>query len=392
LALPTYVFTNRVYPPLGGATGELLRDLAEELARDGARVVVVTSRGSVDLQLPKRAVVNGVEVIRCGAASFTRVSHFRRACSYAGLYPQLAWHVWRMGVVDAVISMTDPPMHVAVTAWAAHRANKRVHWAQDVYPELAAELRVFSLPRFIVKILQSISTWALRKQDEVVAVGRDMQARLAARGLDASRIDVIANWSSVEKGATDDVFAMRRQLGWEGKFVALYSGNLGLAHDFETLVKAADLLQGSNVCMVFAGEGPRLETLKQAMAPFDHVSFLPPQPRMDLGAFLGAADVHLVTVREGLSGLVVPSKVYGILAVGGGLLYVGPQDSEVAQLLRSSEAGMVVKNGDAEKVAETLRSLSADRRKVDVMRRSAQDLAKDFTFAKAMRQWKELLR
>jgi len=389
---PIYVFTNRVYPPLGGATGELLKEMAEELARGGARVVVVTSRGPADMQLAKQERVNGVELIRVGGASFTRATHFRRAWSYAGLYPQLAWQVWRMGAVDATVSMTDPPMHVAVMALAAYRAKKRIHWAQDIYPELAAELGVFSLPKFMVRILQGVSTWALQRQHDVVVLGRDMQKRVIARGVDVSRVDVIANWSSVKKADTEDILAKRKQLRWDGKFVAMYSGNLGLAHDFETLVKAADLLRGSDVRLVFAGEGPRLERLRQAMVPFEHVSFLPPQPRMDLGAFLGAADVHLVTVRRGLSGLVVPSKVYGILAVGGPLLYVGPLDSDVAKLLQSSGAGVSVKNGDAEKVAQTLRSLAGDPTKLAAMGRSSQHLAKTFTLANATRQWSELLR
>ena len=138
--MKTYVFTNRVYPPVGGATGELLKELAEGLAANEARVVVVTSRGDQRLKdqgTKGHEMINGVEVIRVWTGAFTRASHWRRALSYLSLYPALMWEVWKMGKVDAVVSMTDPPLQVAAVTIASCRAKKRVHWAQDVYPELA---------------------------------------------------------------------------------------------------------------------------------------------------------------------------------------------------------------------------------------------------------------
>ena len=392
MATPTYLFTNRVYPPVAGATGVLLKELAENLAGGGARVVVVTSRGPRDLNLPKRESINGVKLIRVGSASFSRASLFRRALSYLWLYPQFAWHVWRMGAIDAAISMTDPPMQVAVMALAAHRARRRIHWSQDVYPELAVELGVLRSRGLLAKVLRRVSTWALHLQDEVVVLGRDMRGRLVSRGVNASRIDVIANWSSIEAVAPVEAEAMRARLGWTGKFIALYSGNLGLAHDFDTLVEAVRVLKDGAIQFVFAGEGPQLGSVREAMSPFSHVSFLPPQPRSDLGSFLAAADAHLVTVRAGLSGLVVPSKIYGILAVGRPVLYVGPEESEVAQLLRSSQAGVAVKNGDAAKLADALLSLAGDATKARAMGDRARHAAKDFTLDKALDKWKEVLR
>ena len=408
--MKTYVFTNRVYPPTGGATGELLRELAEGLVRDGARVVVVTSRrdqrlkglkdqgtkgrpGSEERRAERRReMVNGVEVIRVGTTTFTRASHWRRALSYAFLYPQFAWQVRRLGSVDAVVSMTDPPLQVAVVTLAACKARKKLHWAQDVYPELAEELGVIGRGGWLARVLRSASTWALRRQDEVVAVGRCMRERLIGRGVDAAKIEVIPNWSPVGAVSPEVVDAKREQLGWEDDFVALYSGNLGLAHDFETLVDAAKALEGGGVRIVFAGEGPRLEQVRQATAGCGHVSFLPPQPREDLGAFLAAADAHLVTVRAGLAGLVVPSKIYGILAVGRPVLYAGPPDSEVAQLLRESGAGVGVENGDAAVLATALCNLASNPHAARSMGEAARRVAHDCTFAKALAKWQEVLR
>jgi len=384
----TYVFTNRVYPPVGGATGELLKELAEGLVGDGARVVVFTSRemgsGGHRPPLQNREAVNGVEVIRVGAARFTRASHGRRAWSYLTLYPQLMWQVWKLGRADAVVSMTDPPLQVAAVTLASCRAKKRIHWAQDVYPELAEELGVLRKGSAFAGILRAVSTWALRRQDEIVVVGRCMRDRLLQRGIDAGKIDVIPNWSSVTPVSEEQVKSMRDRLGWSGKFILLYSGNIGLAHDFETLVGAAKLLEGSEVQIVFAGAGPRLEEVKQAAAGLAHVAFLPPQPKESLPTFLATADAHLVSVRAGVEGLVVPSKAYGIFAARRPILYVGGADSEVASLIAETGCGVVIANGDVAGLAAVIQRCMLQGNAVSRSLRSS-------SFSEALAKWREVL-
>jgi glycosyltransferase involved in cell wall biosynthesis len=301
------------------------------------------------------------------------------------------WQIWKLGRVDVVVSMTDPPLLVAAVTFASYGAKKRIHWAQDVYPELAEELGVIVRGGILARVLRFISTWALRRQDEVVAVGRCMRERLISRGIDAGKIEVIPNWSPVAAVPADEAAAMRRKLGWGEEFVALYSGNIGLAHDFETLVEASKLLEESGVRMVFTGEGPRLEEVRRATAGLAQVTFLRPQLKEELGAFLAAADVHLVTVRAGLEGLVVPSKAYGILAAGRPVMYVGATESEIAKLLNESGAGRVFPNGDARGLAEALKSAAAASGTVQRIDAAAMRSAGGWTFVKALAKWREVL-
>lgn len=382
----TYVFVNRVYPPEAGATGELLRDLAEALVALGDRAVVVTSRGGASAS-SRREVVNGVQVIRVGSAPFTRASHWRRALSYAGLYPQFAWQVWRQGRVDAVVSMTDPPLQLAFVTLASFRAKRSVHWAQDVYPELAEELRVIRPGVLLARVLRALSTWALAKQDKVVVLGRCMRERLVSRGVDERKIETLPNWTPVSAPSENEASAVRDRLGWGGQFVALYSGNLGLAHDFETLIGAAKLLDGSGIRIVFAGEGPRLGEVRGLAGRLKCVSFLPPQPKKDLAAFLAAADVHLVTMRSGLEGLVVPSKAYGVIASGPPLVYVGPDTSEIGLLVRETASGTVVANGDAAGLASVLLEYSKGDKDTVIRRQPAVEVRP----AVPLSRWREIL-
>jgi glycosyltransferase involved in cell wall biosynthesis len=260
-----------------------------------------------------------------------------------------------------------------------------------VYPELAEELGVIPRGGLLARILRAVSTRALRCQDEIGVVGRCMQKRLVRRGIDAGKIEVITNWSPVGPVAAEEAAAKRKTLGWDGKFVALYSGNIGLAHDFETLVGAAKLLEGAGVTVVFAGDGPRLDEVKRATEGLGHVVFVPSQPKEELAAFLAAADVHLVTVREGLEGLVVPSKAYGILAAGRPIVYAGPAGSEMALLLAESGAGWTVGNGESAKLAELLRQLSRDNDEVRRRGGMAQKAAAGYTLSAAQRKWRELV-
>ena len=342
--------------------------------------------------LPDRETANGVEIIRYGTLRFSRDSYLARFLGYTALYPQFFWQVLRLGAVDAVVSMTDPPLQVAVVTPAAFRARKKIHWAQDVYPELAEELGVIPREGVVALLLRAVSSWALRKQDEIVAVGRCMRKRLVARGLNAGKIEVIPNWSRTGAARGEDIAAKRKELGWDGQFVALYSGNLGLAHDFITLAGAARELEGIGVRMVFAGEGPRLDEVKRALAGLSHVSFLPPQAKDTLGAFLGAADAHLVSVRAGLEGLVVPSKAYAAFSVRRPLVYVGGNNAEIPAAVRESGCGAVVANGDSEELAALLRQMAegASAREKPNERMTAAE--EEFAFAKAADHWKEILR
>ena len=190
---PSILFLNRVYPPADGATGQLLAELAPELVRRGHRVTVVTSQtgaGSVSSE-----TVDGVRVERVTGLPFTRASHWRRALSYLSLYPALLWRALRLPRADVLVTLTDPPLLLVLgVILKTLKGSRHVHWAQDIYPELAEEMGVLSKNGMIARALRWVSTAGLRHADRVIAVGRCMKARLVQRGLAPSAIDVIPNW------------------------------------------------------------------------------------------------------------------------------------------------------------------------------------------------------
>ncbi len=357
-----------MYPPGDGATGQLLADLAPELAGCGHEVAVLTS-GST-FSAPRSELATEVRVERVSGLAFTRASHWRRALSYLSLYPALLWRALRLPRTDVVVTMTDPPMLAVLGAVIQRlKGSRHIHWAQDLYPELAEELAVLPKRGFIARVLRFLSSAALRRAEAVVAVGRCMKARIEERGIPSGRIEMIPNWGhatnaecgarSAQSGEREAPGAMfRREHGLTDRFVIMYSGNLGLVHPFEAMLDAAGRLQ--SVCpkalFLFVGGGPRLAWVREqvAMHGLNNVRFLPYQPRECLLESLAAADLHLASMLPELCGLVVPSKVYGVLAAGRPCVFLGPKESEVAQLIFQNACGSVLDTATGSSLAACL--------------------------------------
>lgn len=336
------LFVNRVFPPAGGATGDLLAELADDLAGRGWDVTVLTGRPD---GAPRRErLPSGVRVERVGHLAAGRAGIARRAARYAALYPALLARALRLPRPDVLVTKTDPPMLALLGAAVARlRRVPAVHWAQDLYPEVAVALGV--VPERAARALRRASTAALRRHARVVSIGACMTERLVARGLPRTAIVEIPNWAQ-EGIAPVEPNALRATLAPPEAFVVMYSGNMGLAHPFEAMLGAAALLQAEapDVRFVFVGDGARRAWLEAEAARrgLTTVSFAPFQPKERLGESLSAADVHLISMEPELCGIVVPSKVYGVAAAGRPAVFLGPPESEAARFLEATCAGTIV--------------------------------------------------
>ncbi|HUO84010.1 MAG TPA: glycosyltransferase family 4 protein, partial [Thermoanaerobaculia bacterium] len=187
----------------------------------------------------------------------------------------------------------------------------------------------------------------------------------------------------------------RQEWGATERFTLAYSGNLGRVHEFETLAGAAERLRGDSIQFLIIGGGPRLEELRSRLGAanlLDQVRFLPYQSRDDLAASLGAADVHLISLRRGLEGFVVPSKFYGVLAAGRPSIYIGSPEADLARLIEQHECGVVVRQGDAEALARVIRELRDDPARVRAMGdRARRAFEGRFTLRHAAEAWRAVL-
>src|SRR6185437_3919316 len=281
---------------------------------------------------------------------------------------------------------------------ARHRSAHLVNWLQDIYPEVAMELKV-PLTRPAARALIPPRNWSLRTAKVNVVLGTSMAARLAAIGVSADRIRIIPNW--IDDRAIMPVprkdNALRREWKLQDKFVVGYSGNLGRAHEFETLLAAADRLRSDpRFAFVVIGGGRQFDRLAGAIDErklTDSFRLLPYQDRQQLRLSLGVPDVHWISMHPPLEGLIFPSKFYGIAAAGRPLIALTGGRGEIAELVRRHDCGVVVEPGDADGFARTLTKLADDPALCATMgARARAMLEQQFSRQHAIAAWEALLK
>ena len=350
---------NQYYWPGVEATANLLHDLCRQLAVEND-VLVVT--GMVDDPRAQRglAAVEGVRVFRVASTTFDRRRLGLRALNYVTYLALALLKALRTPRPDLVLCMTDPPVIADVALVVAKRFRiPLVVVSQDVFPEIAVELRRLK-SRPLIALLRQLIRFYLRRADRVVAIGDTMRRRLEAKGAPSDRIRVIPNWvdtAAIMPASRDNGWARENGLG--GGFVVMHSGNVGHAQNLDALVRSATFLRDvDDLAIAIIGYGARqMELIRMAqILEVGSVRFLPYQPREVLSLSLSTASVHVVGLAKGLSGYVVPSRLYGILAAGRPVIVAAEETSETAQLVRRVGCGVVVPPGRPLALAEAIRA------------------------------------
>jgi colanic acid biosynthesis glycosyl transferase WcaI len=256
--------------------------------------------------------------------------------------------------------MTDPPFLGAGAYWVARRFRAPlVVVSQDVFPEIAVQLGRLENATAIA-LLRALVSFYLRHADRVVAIGETMRQRLETKGAAADSLRVIPNWVDVHA-----IQPMPKENAWSlehgvaDKFVVMHSGNIGHAQDLDTLIRATTLLRDlEDLQVLIVGNGARRDELEALSARLeaDHVRFLPYQARGDLSLSLSSADVHVVGLGRGLSGFVVPSRFYGILAAGRPVIVAADDTTETSAVVKAAECGIAVPPGRVDALAEVIRA------------------------------------
>ncbi len=373
---PRLLVLNQYYWPGVEATAHLLSELCAALA-DEFEVTVVTGALREAADEPSPALRDGVRIVRVRSTAFDRRRLALRAVNYLTYLSQSLVAGLRAEPPDVVLSMTDPPVIADVALVVARRFRvPLVVVSQDVFPEVAVELKRLDNPA-LIGLLRLAIRFYLERAERVVAIGETMRRRLEEKGADRERLTVIPNWvdtAALSPRPRDNVWP--RKHGLTGHFVVMHSGNVGHAQNLDALVRSATFLRDlENLRIVIIGGGARHAELVALaeLLEVDQVRFMPYQPRDALPSSLSAADVHVVGLARGLSGYVVPSRLYGILAVGRPVIVAADADSETAQVVERVGCGVVVPPGRPELLAEQLRRAHDGELELEEMGRRGRD-------------------
>lgn len=375
---------NQFYVPDVAATGQLLHDLALTLHRRGHEVHVIASQGAYSGgsdRLAPEETIDGIHIHRTPATGLGRGNILFAALDYLTFYVLATLRCFTLKRMDLCLVLTTPPfIGLAGVLLRVLRGTRLALWTMDLYPEVAVACDVLPEGSLRHRFFAALSRLTYRKAERIFSLGDHMADRLTLAGADPDRVRVVHNWvpREVVQPIERDRSRMRRSLApRDDQVVLMYSGNIGRGHGLEATAEAIAHLtspQRQQLKVVFVGKGrmraPLQEKVRQ-LGLTDTIEFRDYQPLDMLSDSLAAADVHLVGQRPDMVGLIVPSKLYGILAAGRAVLYVGPEQSEVADILRDAQVGWIARPHDPAGIAATLREILDSRGRLAAKGRDA---------------------
>jgi len=344
----------------------------------------------------RREEHNGVRILRANGTALRPRRFIGRATNYLTYAASAMLAALDVGRPDVVVSLTDPPIIGLVARWAARRTGARfVFVCEDIFPEVAGLLEDFHHPA-VDRLLDRTNRYLLRDADAIVALGDRMRQRLVdEKGADPDRVQVIHNWAdcdAIRPGAKDNAFS--RAHGLADRFVVMHSGNIGLSQNLEVLIEAAERLRAKERLVVaIVGEGARRAPLERAAAErgLANIRFFPYQPKALLHESFATADAFLISLKPGLEGYIVPSKLYGILAAGRPYVAAVDPSCEVAQLAAAHHCGVAATPGDPDALAGAIASLYDDPAAARTMGERARAVAWRFDRRAAVAAYYDLL-
>lgn len=367
------------YAPDTASTGQILKDLAEGMKEefDVTVICVVPSYdGKVRPEYRTRRYyledLNGVSLIRVRVPEFTKSNKMSRVRNIIAYFFGALGAGRKAGRQDYVFTISQPPvlggLLGVIGKW--QKRAKMIYCIQDFNPEQIMAVN-YSKNRLLLRILMAIDKFSCRHSDLVVTVGRDLVDTLKGRfhGRDVPRYAMINNWideKEIYPLPADDgnVVEFKRRYGLSGKFVIMYSGNIGLYYDLENIIEVIGNIKpgtrstdGREVTFAFAGGGSVLDRLKLYVKEhhMDNVVFIPYQDKKDLIYSLNAADVHWCVNAKGIKGVSCPSKFYGIVAVAKPVLGVLEAGAEIRRLIEETGCGRVCEPGEYGEIEKNLR-------------------------------------
>jgi len=366
---PEIVFVEQFYYPEGWGGAQIPLDITTRLAETGRAITVLCGMDQyvpVQGRLPSDPRGAGV-----------KIRYVPRCWVYRGSRKGAIVQLWfcLAAVVmlltrrrpSMLMVQTNPPLVVvAMSLVASIFRCPLIIIAQDLYPEVMIAHGMFAKRSLLGRILATVFSLAYGRARSVVSLGPKMTVRLLDKRVPVGRICEISNWATGDLGVIrGSANFLTQKWGLTGKFVLLYSGNMGVAHDWDTVLRAIASARYalSNLRLIIVGQGGRITQAAQLTKDLgltDLVQFKPPVSFELMPQTLGIADLALVTLLPGFEGLVVPSKLLGHMARGVASLYIGPSDSDIAQLIEKSRGGVMVCNGEIARLGSLLIDLAND--------------------------------
>lgn len=372
------LYTNYFYPELA-SLAQLCTDLCQGLKTE-YNITVICSipcyTGVIeDKYLTQKYYFeeyDGVKVIRVRVPRFDKHNKISRVKNILACFFRSIYATFKAPKADYILTESQPPVLGGLLGVAGKFINrlrgkksKMIYIIQDYNPEQTMVVG-FSKNQLILKAMMFFDKFSCKRANKVIVVGSDMVPTMEKRftkkdGTVSKKMPetvFINNWMDendvypLQKGHPK-VMEFKKKYGLDGKFVIMYSGNIGLFYDLENLFKVVERFKDrDDVVFPFVGEGTKKDELMKYAEEHGmrNVVFIPYQAKEELVYSLNAADVHWIVNAQGVKGVSCPSKLYGILAVGKPSLGVLEEGTEARNIIETMKTGYVVSPMDYEGV------------------------------------------
>lgn len=377
------------YIPDTASTGQILRELAEGMLDkfDITVICVVPSYlGTIEEKYRTHKFykerINGVNILRVRVPEFQKTNKISRVKNILSYFFGSMIATFKIGKMDYVFSISQPPILGGLLGvwgkWVKHA--KFIYNIQDFNPEQTMAVG-YTKSKFITDAMMWFDKFSCKRSNLIITVGRDLVETVENRfkGKKVPKTVMINNWIDekeiypLEEDETK-VLEFKKNYGLDGKFVIMYSGNIGLYYDLEKLTKVLKKFRkgytlkgmyeegprtadGREVVFAFVGAGSVLDklVLYSKKHHFENIVFIPYQDKNDLIYSLNAGDVHWCVNAKGIKGVSCPSKAYGIMAAGKPMIGVLESGTEVRGLIEECNCGKCCEPGDYIEVADIIR-------------------------------------
>ena len=356
------LLVSQVFPPDPAAVARVMGDVGVELAKRGDDVVVFTSdRGYDDpsAKYQSRERSGGVDIRRLPFCSFGKQSIAFRLLGGVSFTLQATLRALLLPGLDTIVVSTSPPM-ASFAGWMVGmlRRVRVVYWPMDLNPDQAIALGFARDASFSARALEWLNRAILRRADVVIALDHAMGRRLERKHAVGDRLVVVPPWAEEDAPVqvAPEANPFRAAHGLVGKRVIMYAGTLGLANPVHTLLAAAERFEHEpGLVFLFVGGGAGMSEVKSRNRP--NVRWVPYQPFDQLNYSMSAGDVHVVSLGDSMAGIVHPCKVYGAMARARPILYLGPSESHVTEMMDEASFGWQVRHGDVDGAIEVIRTI-----------------------------------
>jgi glycosyltransferase involved in cell wall biosynthesis len=394
---------TQFFPPDFAATGQLLDELVRHLDRQGVEVEVFTGQPGYAYQTDSAQAVEQVGAVRIRRSRSSQL--FSQQIRGKAINGILFWirsglHLIRAFRHHHVFLITTAPPFLPILGYFANLlfGISYVCLLYDLYPDIAVELGVVKGQHWLARFWRAVNCRVWRRARGIIVLSPNMKQRIISHCPEiADKISVIHSWADPELitpiAKQENWFAQEHDL--VDRFTVLYSGNMGRCHDLDTILEAAQQLQGTPVRFVCIGGGAQRKKVMAQVEKLglDNFLFLPYQTKQVLPYSLTACDLSLVSMDEGMEELVAPSKLYPAMSTGRPLAVICPRRAYLHQLIADANCGATFENRDAQGLANFIKFLMNDRQQAERMGRAGrQYLQKHFTPQEIAKQYVQVLR